>query len=220
VQAGKSPRHQEEVMNSLSLRIVPVLSALALATVGVPYAHAGCGQYFPASFDASSQHQFGSPYLLRAAFSDDDKDAAKAEPTMVGTWKEHWISEGTHGVPDIQDGTEIDAGYSQWHSDGTEENLSGLRSPLIGNVCFGEWIKTGARTYRMNHFGVSYDPTGQNLIGPARIQQWLTLDEKGMATSGKFTIDQYDESGNLLAHIQGKIIGTRVTMDTGFEPVA
>jgi hypothetical protein len=71
----------------------------------------------------------------------------------------------------------------------------------------------------MNHFGVSYDSTGQNLVGPARIQQWLTLDARGNSTTGKFTIDQYDESGNLLAHLQGKVTGTRVTMETGFEPV-
>jgi hypothetical protein len=71
----------------------------------------------------------------------------------------------------------------------------------------------------MNHFGISWDDTGKTLVGPARIQQWLTLDAKGMTTSGKFTIDQYDESGNLLQHVQGKIMGTRVTMETGFEPV-
>jgi len=216
VEPADSPA-KEEVMKSLTMKIVPVLSALALATVFVPNAHAGCGQYQPTSFNRNAQHRFGSPYLLESSLNSDDDDRAKSEPTIVGTWKEHWISEGSNGIPD---GAEIDAGYSQWHSDGTEENLSGLRSPLIGNVCFGEWIKTGARTYRMNHFGISYDSTGQNLIGPARIQQWLTLDEKGMATSGKFTIDQYDESGNLLAHLQGKIIGSRVTMDTGFEPVA
>jgi hypothetical protein len=202
-------------MKAVTMKIVPVLSALALATVVVPYAHAGCGQYRPASFNASSQHQFGSPYLLRASFLGEDEPAA-AEPTMVGTWKERWTSEGSDGIPD---GAEIDAGYAQWHSDGTEINVSGLRAPLTGDVCLGEWIKTGARTYRLNHFGISYDSSGLNLVGPARIQQWLTLDEKGMATSGKFTIDQYDESGNLLAHIQGKVIGTRVTMDTGFEKV-
>jgi hypothetical protein len=100
-----------------------------------------------------------------------------------------------------------------------EPVISGLRSPLTGNVCLGEWIKTGARTYQMNHFGVSYDPTGLNLVGPARIQQWLTLDAKGTSTSGKFTIDQFDEAGNLLAHLEGKIIGTRVTMETGFQKV-
>jgi hypothetical protein len=213
--AGESPPAEEEVMKAVTMKIVPVLSALALATVVVPYAHAGCGQYRPASFNASSQHQFGSPYLLRASFLGEDEPAA-AEPTMVGTWKEHWISEGSDGIPD---GAEIDAGYAQWHSDGTEINVSGLRTPMTGDVCLGEWMKTGARTYRLNHFGISYDSTGLNLVGPARIQQWLTLDQKGMATSGRFTIDQYDESGNLLAHIQGKVIGTRVTMDTGFEKV-
>jgi hypothetical protein len=202
-------------MKALIMKIVPVLSALALATVVVPCAHAGCGQYRPASFNASSQHQFGSPYLLRASFPGEDEDTA-AEPTIVGTWKEHWISEGSGGIPN---GTEIDAGYAQWHSDGTEINVSGLRSPLTGDVCLGEWKKIGVRSYQLNHFGISYDSTGLNLVGPARIQQWLTLDENGNATSGKFTIDQWDESGNLLAHIQGKVNGTRVTMETGFEKV-
>ncbi len=166
---------------------------------------------------ASWQPQLASPLLVPAAFNmDDESGRDMREHTIVGTWKEHWISEGSEGIPD---GTEIDAGYAQWHSDGTEINVSGLRSPLTGDVCLGEWIKTGARSYRLNHFGVSYDPTGLNLVGPARIQQWLTLDEEGNTTSGKFTIDQYDEGGNLLAHIQGKVIGTRVTMDTGFEKV-
>ena len=196
-------------MKSGNWNSVPVLSALALAIVVVPYAHAGCGQYSPASFNGSSQHQ--SPYLLRASFPDEDEAT-----TIVGTWKEHWISEGSDG---IKDGTEVDAGYAQWHSDGTEINISGLRAPLTGDVCLGEWIRTGARTYQMNHFGISYDSTGLNLVGPARIQQWLTIDPKGDSTSGKFTIDQWDESGNLLAHIQGNVIGTKVTMETGFEKV-
>ena len=200
-------------MKAVMMKVVLVLSALAFLTVVVPYAHAGCGQYSPASFNGSSQHQ--SPYLLRASFPGDD-DANAGGPTIVGTWKEHWISEGSSGIPD---GTEIDAGYAQWHSDGTEINVSGLRSPLTGNVCLGEWKKIGARSYQLNHFGISYDSTGLNLVGPARIQQWLTLDEKGNATSGKFTIDQWDESGNLLAHIQGNVIGTKVTMETGFEKV-
>ncbi|HVC45906.1 MAG TPA: hypothetical protein VND90_01540 [Terracidiphilus sp.] len=197
------------------MKLVPVLSALAVAAMVAPYAHAGCGQYRPASFNSSSQRQFGSPYLLRASFLGND-EAAAAEPTIVGTWKERWISKGSNGIPD---GAEIDAGYAQWHSDGTEINVSGLRTPMTGDVCLGEWIKTGPRSYRLNHFGISYDPTGLNLVGPARIQQWLTLDQKGMTTSGTFSIDQYDEAGNLLAHIQGNVIGTRVTMDTGFQKV-
>jgi hypothetical protein len=205
----------EKVMKSGNWKIVPALSALALATMFAPYAHAGCGLYSPAPHPASWQPLIASPRLVLAALTNDEA-ATPSEPSMVGTWKEKWISEGSEG---IKDGTEVDAGYAQWHSDGTEINISGLRAPLTGDVCLGEWIKTGARTYQMNHFGIAYDPTGVNLVGPARIQQWLTLDPKGNSTSGKFTIDQYDESGNLLAHLQGNITGTRVTMETGFQKV-
>jgi hypothetical protein len=207
---------EEEVMRSGNLKIVPALSGLVLAIVVGPYAHAGCGQYSPVARAASWQPQIASPRLVLAAFTIDDDTATPAAPSIVGTWKEHWISEGSDG---IKDGTEVDAGYAQWHSDGTEINVSGLRAPLTGDVCLGEWIKTGARTYQLNHFGVSYDPTGVNLVGPARIQQWLTIDSKGNSTSGKFTIDQWDEAGNLLARVQGHIKGTRVTMETGFQSV-
>lgn len=201
-------------MRSGNWKIVPALSALVLATMFAPYAHAGCGLYRPVPHAASWQPQIASPRLVLAAFIIDD--SAATEPSMVGTWKEHWISEGSDG---IKDGPEVDAGYAQWHSDGTEINVSGMRAPLTGDVCLGEWIKTGARTYQMNHFGISYDSTGLNLVGPARIQQWLTIDPKGNSTSGRFTIDQWDEAGNLLAHLQGKVIATRVTMETGFQSV-
>jgi hypothetical protein len=208
---------EEEVMRSGNWKIVPVLSGLVLAMMVGPYAHAGCGQYSPVPHGASWQPQIASPRFVLAALSiDDDAANTKSEPSIVGTWKEHWISEGSEG---IKDGTEVDAGYAQWHSDGTEINVSGLRTPMSGDVCLGEWIKTGARTYRLNHFGISYDPTGLNLVGPARIQQWLTIDPKGNSTSGKFTIDQWDEAGNLLGHVQGNVIGTRVTMETGFQEV-
>jgi hypothetical protein len=204
----------EEVMTSGNWKVVPALSVLAIAAMVAPAAHAGCGLYTPLPHPASWQPQIASPRLVLAAF--DDEAAAPHGPSIVGTWKEHWISEGSTGIPD---GTEVDAGYASWHSDGTEINVSGMRAPLTGDVCLGVWIKTGPRTYQLNHFGISYDPTGAILVGPARIQQWLTLDPNGNATSGKFTIDQYDEAGNLLAHVQGKVIGTRVTIDTGFESV-
>jgi len=202
-------------MRSGNWKIVPVLSVLVLAITFAPNARAGCGIYSPVPHPASWQPQIASPRLLLAALTIDD-DAAFGEPSIVGTWKEHWISEGSEGMAD---GTEFDASYSQWHNDGTEINVSGLRPPLTGDVCLGEWIRTGPRTYRLNHFGVSYDSTGLNLIGPARIQQTLTIDPKGNTTSGTFTVYQYDESGNVLAHFQGKVTGTRVTMETGFQKV-
>jgi hypothetical protein len=135
---------------------------------------------------------------------------------MVGLWKEHWISKGSEGIPD---GTEVDAGYSTWHSDGTEENLSGMRPPMTGDVCLGVWEKVGPRHYKLNHVGIGYDASGLNLVGLTVIRQNLTLNSKGNEVSGTFTIDPYDESGNHLAHIQGTITGTRVTINTGFQKV-
>ena len=203
-------------MRTVNLKIVPVLSTLVLATIVVPYAHAGCGLYSPVAHAASLHFHIASPRLLLAALTTDDDDAATKEPSIVGLWKQHLISEGNEG---IEDGTEVDASYVQWHSDGTEMQVSGMRLPLTGDTCLGVWIKTGARTYQLNHFGVSFDPTGQILVGPARLQAWLTLDAKGNSSLGRFTLDQWDEAGNLLAHVQGKVTGTRVTMETGFQPV-
>ena len=204
-------------MKSGNWKFVPALSALVLATMFAPAAHAGCGLYTPVPHHASWQPQIASPRLVLAALTNDD-GAAQPGPSIVGTWKEKWIAEAGSSS-EFPVGSEFDASYSQWHSDGTELNVSGLRTPPSGEVCLGEWIKTGARTYQLNHFGVSYDSTGQNLVGPARIQEWVTLDPDGDSTSGKFTIDQWDEDGHLLAHIQGKMIGTRVTMETGFQKV-
>ena len=62
-------------MRSGNWKIVPVLSALVLATMVGPYAHAGCGQYSPAPHGASWQPQIGSPRLVPAAFIIDDDDA-------------------------------------------------------------------------------------------------------------------------------------------------
>ena len=160
-------------MKSGNWKIVPALSALALATMFAPYAHAGCGLNTPVRRPASWQPrpQIASPRLVLAAFAIDEEAATPHEPSMVGTWKEKWISEGSSLLPD---GAEFDASYSQWHSDGTEINVSGLRAPLTGDVCLGEWVKTGARTYQMNHFGISYDSTGVNLVGPKKptIRPW------------------------------------------------
>jgi hypothetical protein len=206
----------EEVMKSGIWKVVPALSALALAAMVAPAAHAGCGLYSPVPHAASWQPQIASPRLVLAAL--DDEAGAPHGPSIVGTWKEHWIAEAGSSS-EFPVGSEFDASYSQWHSDGTEINVSGLRAPLTGDVCLGEWIRTGARTYQLNHFGVSYDSTGTTLVGPARIQQWLTLDPDGDSTTGKFTVVQWDESGNVLVHVQGNVTGTRVTMETGFQKV-
>jgi len=130
-------------------------------------------------------------------------------PAIVGFWHVKFISKGTTGIPD---GTVVDMGFSQWHSDGTEI-LNSSRPPATSNFCLGVWEKTGPFTYKLNHFALSSDLNG-NLIGPANIREDVTLAVHGANYTGTFSIDQYDTSGNLLVHIIGEVKATRITVDT------
>jgi hypothetical protein len=118
-----------------------------------------------------------------------------------------------HNSPRIPDGTVIDDGYATWHSDGTEIMNSG-RAPITGNFCMGVWKLTRRSIYKLNHFELSWDSTGTNLIGPANIREEVVLDRDGDSYVGTFTIDQFDVSGNTLAHIAGQVSGRRITVNT------
>src|SRR5882762_621967 len=128
---------------------------------------------------------------------------------IVGFWHVKFISKGTGFIPD---GTVVDMGFSQWHSDGTEI-LNSSRPPATSNFCLGVWAKTGPSTYKLNHFALSSDLNG-NLVGPANIREDVTLDSSGNSYSGTFSIDQFDLYGSILAHIVGHISATRITVDT------
>lgn len=94
-------------------------------------------------------------------------------------------------------------GFAQWHSDGTEI-LNSSRPPATGNFCLGVWEKTGPSRFKLNHFALSSDLNG-NMIGPANIRESVTLGPQSITYAGTFSIDQYDTSGNLLAHIVGEV---------------
>jgi hypothetical protein len=133
------------------------------------------------------------------------------DQSIVGLWHVKFVSSGSAG---IKNGTEIDAGYSQWHSDGTEIMNSAGHPPITSNFCLGVWKQTSTGTFKLNHFATAWDATGTTLIGPANIREEVTLASDGNSFSGKFAADQYDESGNNLGHLQGWVTGTRIMVDT------
>ena len=182
--------------------------ALALTFLLVPNASAGCdGIGQPLPFPSSWHSQVGNAQLVPASLL----MVSDGEAGIVGFWHVKFVSKGSEGIPD---GTEIDAGYSQWHSDGTEIMNSGGRSPITGDYCLGVWEQVGADTYKLNHFGASWNATGSELVGPGRIQEEVTLASNKKYFSGMFMINQYSESGTLLAHIQGMVTGTRIDVNT------
>jgi hypothetical protein len=196
-------------------RILPIAASIfVLALSLMPNALAECGGFRSSLAHPSNWHlQYGDARLLRMALvapaGQGDQD--NGDQSIVGFWHVKFVSSGSAG---IKNGTEIDAGYSQWHSDGTEIMNSGGRSPITSNFCLGVWKQTGTGTFKLNHFATAWDSTGATLIGPANIREEVTLASDGNSFSGKFAIDQYDEAGNNLGHVQGSVTGTRITVDT------
>jgi len=106
-----------------------------------------------------------------------------SDDRIVGFWKVKFVAEGN---PDIPDGTPIDDGLAQWHSDGAEIMNSCLRPPVTGNFCLGVWQKSGRSSYKLNHFGLGWDANG-DFTGPARIAEEVTVDHSGNHYEGTFT---------------------------------
>jgi hypothetical protein len=129
-------------------------------------------------------------------------------------WKITELSMGnaSHNPP-IQDGTQIDFGYAQWHSDGTEFYNSGGFAPATQNYCLGVWLQTGNYKYQVNHFALTYDMTGV-YTGIINILETITISVGGTKYSGTFTINAYDTKGNQVNHLTGQVTGERVTIDT------
>jgi hypothetical protein len=212
----------EENQMKLTLKIL-TLAAGTLVLALAPNASAECGTLSLPPVHRTGKHlENGRAYfLLTTLAAPRDQDAQYDDgPSIVGFWHVKFISDGvTSGIPGgIPNGTPVDAGYSQWHSDGTEIMNSGARAPNTGNFCLGVWAKVGLRQYKLNHFGISWDPTkgaAGELIGPANIKENVTLSLDGQSFIGTFSIDQYDEAGDLLVHLQGSVTGTRIDVDTG-----
>ena len=143
-----------------------------------------------------------------------DKGKEESEP-IVGVWRMNLIAEGDSAFG-FKDGDIFDAGIAQWHSDGTEL-LNSSRVPDTGSFCMGIWKKTSHLHYSLNHFAKSW----QNgvFLGPAQIQEEVVVGEDGNSLSGTWTVDQYDTSGNLLAHLAGKIEAKRLTVDSTIKDV-
>lgn len=190
-------------MNTIFKAVTTMAGVMVLGTAFAPRASAGCGSVDglrPAVFSPALRGK--SPFVLAAY-------GAENNP-IAGLWKFTLTSKGSAGIPD---GTVVDAGYTTWHSDGTELMNSG-RAPLTGSFCMGVWVETARYTYVLNHYALSWDATGNNYLGPANIRENITLDYSGTAFTGTFTLTQYDTHGYTTATVTGTVAAQRVTVDT------
>ena len=140
---------------------------------------------------------------------------AGKSPSLVGMWSFQFISQGnTTRSPSIADGTQINFGYTQFHSDETEILNAGARSPAQQNFCLGVWQDTGNSTYQVNHFALNYDAATGALLGRILVIEKITVSPGGTALSGTFVETVYDTKGNQTDHLTGQVTAQRITVDT------
>ena len=201
----------DSVMYRLKTRIM-VLTFVSVCLLGTT-ASAACGG--ANKFGATLHRQFwqGSDSRQAGSFV----RIADAKDPIVGMWHVTFTAQGNEIGP--PDGTPIDNALATWHSDGTEL-MNSARPPQDGDFCMGVWKQTGKSTYTLNHFAWFANDTANapggigNPTGPTRILQEVTLSPDGNQYTGKFTLDAYDTSGVLVAHIVGVIAATRITLNT------
>ena len=177
-------------------RLFIAAATLASAAALAPVAFAGCGGAAaqPASYRAGSN----DAQLIRTAFV----TPADFQPRgIVGLWSFSFVAGGA----------QIDWGYTEWHSDGTEITNSGGHSPASGNFCLGVYRQTGPNTFHLKHFPLGYDPATGLLAVKVILTEDVTVDRTGNNFAGPFTEDIYDPTGvTLLQHVVGTVTGHRV----------
>jgi hypothetical protein len=165
---------------------------------------------------------------------------------ITGLWKFVFTAKGDTGpnapsnaLP-IPDGALVDAGFVTWHDDGTELMNSG-RAPASGSFCMGVWKQVGPRTYKLNHWALSWIPDYQpgvtdswsqlpggideafHAFGPTNIQETITLTGGNNGYQGQFLLTQYVNDGTkapindvsaapVAFVIVGTVSATRVTV--------
>ena len=213
-------------MRNLLASFKTALGLALLVILAVPLANAQCfnlGKYKKSAFLLPPS--FSARRWLRAAFApaayiQAQKTLGAQQDPIVGFWSVKWIAEGntaaSTGLPPDQvppDGAVLGTGLQQWHSDGTEIHNAGNRPPVIQSFCLGMWKKVGPSEYQLNHFTISWNPDN-TFLGPGNIREAVTLSKDHNSLSGTVTIDQYDAAGNLLVHLQGTLVGIRITLST------
>lgn len=152
-------------------------------------------------------------------------DIVTPNAAIVGMWHVKFTATAvSNGVP-FGPGTEFDAGFQQWHSDGTEMLNSGGRPPATSSFCMGVWTQTGLRTFKLNHFAIAWTPDGTRQ-GPTSIVEEVTVAPNGKTFSGHFTITDYVETdtpnGSSISYqdsIEGTIAGTKMDVNTPASPI-
>jgi len=215
------------------LRCAVALALGSLASISAHPAFAGCSLYDPPMPPAQRVPPASeSGVFLKAVYRPGtgqfvrvDYETSAPNTSIVGMWNVTFVSDGVPPNP-VPAGVTTDFGTVQWHDDGTEFMISGGRPPSTGDVCMGVWSQIGPLTYKLKHIALAWvssdtppsmggpGPSPAQFLGPAIIQEVVTLNKSRNTYQGHFTVDQYNADGSVvLVHVSGTVTGTRVTVN-------
>lgn len=194
----------------MNIRLKAALATTVLGALGATFAghaQAGCG--FPdGSMAATFELPQASANAKAALLAADPMNIPPGQAGITGLWHFTFLSQGNPGIPD---GMPLDAGFATWHADGTEI-MNSSRPPMTSSFCMGVWTPLKHDAYRLNHYALSWDPSGSVFIGPTNIREQVTLARDGNSYAGTFSIIQYAPDGTTqLGGVQGSVSATRIT---------
>ena len=220
---------------NIRLQASIAMALIGLSTVAVTHQAKACGVNLvrsangewtiapPATMPASAARTMYLATALQTRTRPLPNPLQSMEP-VAGLYEVTMTAEG-NGPTGLPDGTLVDHAYVAWHADGNEIMNSG-RPAGDANFCMGTWAQTGARTYTLNHFMLSWAQTvnadgidiDNTFVGPASIQETVTLSRDGSSYTGTFVLTQYDPNYNVITPggipIKGTVTGTRKTINS------
>lgn len=88
----------------------------------------------------------------------------------------------------------------------------GPQASLFGGIVCGEWVRTGDRQFAITLASFNYAPTGP-VSGTVKTVGSVTLNNEGNELTGRFRLQSFDLTGNLLTSFTSSVQGKRIQVE-------
>jgi len=88
----------------------------------------------------------------------------------------------------------------------------GPQASVFGGIVCGEWVRTGDRQFAITLASFNYMPTGP-VSGTVKTVGTVTLNNEGNELTGRFRVQSFDLTGNLLTSFTASVAGKRIQVE-------
>ena len=88
----------------------------------------------------------------------------------------------------------------------------GPQASVFGGIVCGEWVRTGDRQFAITLASFNYLPAGP-VSGTVKTVGSVTLNNEGNELTGRFRVQSFDLTGNLLTSFTASVAGKRIQVE-------